>query len=199
MGPDNDFMTESLTALAATGTARPAAADEVVEGLVREHLPLVGFAVGEVIGRVPAHVRRDDLVSAGQFALFTAAKGYDPGLGVPFAAFALRRVRGAVIDELRRTDWASRSVRRRAREAQTARDALAAQLGRVPTERETAESMGVPVAELRGLGSDVARAAVLSIQGLGTPRCSRASWGTTSTGPRVRCWPASGSATCRTP
>src|SRR2546430_16513483 len=91
-----------------------------LEDLVRAHLPLVGHLVRELLGRVPAHVSRDDLVSAGMAALATAAKGYDPARGTSFGGFASVRIRGALLDELRGLDWASRSVRARARPIDTA-------------------------------------------------------------------------------
>ena len=91
-----------------------------LEDLVRAHLPLVGHLVRELLGRVPAHVSRDDLVSAGMAALATAAKGFDAGRGTPFSAFATARIRGALLDELRGLDWASRSVRSRARRIDSA-------------------------------------------------------------------------------
>jgi DNA-directed RNA polymerase specialized sigma subunit len=85
--------------------------------LVRTHLPLVGHLVREMLVRLPAHVRRDELVSAGTLALVMSARAYDPERGVPFARFAAIRIRGALIDELRSMDWASRGVRSGARDS----------------------------------------------------------------------------------
>ena len=90
------------------------AADRRREDVVQAHMPLVGHLVREMLTRVPAHVNRDDLLSAGYAALVHAARGYDDERGVPFARFAAARVRGALLDELRGLDWASRSVRQRA-------------------------------------------------------------------------------------
>ena len=84
-----------------------------IEVLVRGHLPLVGHLVREMLGRLPAHVSREDLVSAGMAALATAARSFDPTRGTPFGSFATTRIRGALLDELRGLDWASRSVRSR--------------------------------------------------------------------------------------
>jgi len=135
------------------------------ETLIRENMPLVGHVVREMLFKVPAHVHRDDLASAGYAALVTAAKAYDPARGIPFGRFAAVRVRGALLDELRGMDWASRSVRARARRADVARQELTAQLGRTPTPTELAELLGVAVAELATIDDDVQRAAVLSLQG----------------------------------
>jgi len=138
------------------------------ETLIRDNMALVGHMVREMLFKVPPHVHRDDLASAGYTALVTAAQAYDPTRGIPFGKFAAMRVRGALLDELRGMDWATRSVRARARRADTARQELTAQLGRTPTPAELAELLGVSVAELAGSADDVQRAAVLSLQGFTT-------------------------------
>ena len=136
-----------------------------LEDLVRAHLPLVGHLVRELLGRIPAHISRDDLVSAGMAALAGAAKGFDADRGTPFSAFATTRIRGALLDELRGLDWASRSVRSRARRIDAAQQELTATLGRTPTQQELAESLGIAVDELHAVDGDVQRAMVLSLQG----------------------------------
>jgi len=135
------------------------------ELLIRQNMPLVGHLVREMLFKVPAHVHRDDLASAGYAALVTAAQSFDTGRGIPFGRFAAVRVRGALLDELRSMDWASRSVRARARRADVARQELTAQLGRTPSPAELAELLGVGVSELANVDDDVQRAAVLSLQG----------------------------------
>lgn len=115
--------------------------------------------------RVPSHVSRDDLTSAGTMALLTSARSYDASLGVPFARFAAIRIRGALVDELRGMDWASRSARTRAKEVDAVRAELASTLGRTPRPEDVAAAMGVSVSELDGIDHDVARATVLSLQG----------------------------------
>lgn len=141
-------------------------ADRTVEALVAANLPLVGHLVRELQSRLPAHVNRDDLISAGMYALVASAQSFDASRGVPFARFAAIRIRGALTDELRTMDWASRAVRGRAREAESARSALAAALGRTPERTEVAAAMGVAVTTLDAVDADVQRAAVLSLQGL---------------------------------
>ena len=136
-----------------------------LETLIRDNMPLVGHMVREMLFKVPPHVHRDDLASAGYTALVTAAKAFDPARGVPFGRFAASRVRGALLDELRGMDWATRSVRARARRADVARQELTTRLGRTPTPEELAELLGVAVGELADLDDDVQRAAVLSLQG----------------------------------
>ncbi len=115
------------------------------DALVVEHMPIVGYHVSEVLSRVPATVSRDDLVSAGHLALVLAARAYDPTTGVPFARYAALRIRGALIDELRSMDWATRGARHRARELGTATERLTATLGRTPTRAELAGALGTDV------------------------------------------------------
>ena len=145
----------------ATGTATD------IDSLVRQHLPLVGHVVRETMSRVPAHVNRDDLTSAGLAALVQAAQSYDAERGVSFNRYASTRVRGAILDELRSIDWASRSVRRRARQVDEVRNSLAAQLGRVPSDGEVASALGIGVDEIAANEDDVSRAVVMSLQGFG--------------------------------
>jgi RNA polymerase sigma factor FliA len=145
--------------------AAPATTDRAQEELIRDNIPLVGHMVREILGRVPSHVNRDDLTSAGLAALVTAARGFDAERGIPFGRFAAMRIRGALLDELRSLDWASRSVRSRARQAELARQDLTAVLGRVPTATEIADTIGSTVAEVESVEEDVQRAVVLSLQG----------------------------------
>lgn len=155
-------MTASITAQTRTSTTSEARA---LDDLVRAHLPLVGHLVREMLGRVPAHVSREDLVSAGMTALAGAAKSFDPARGTAFGSFAATRIRGALLDDLRGMDWASRSVRTRARKIDTGNQNLIAALGRNPTRSEVAESLGLAVDEVRSDADDVQRAVVLSSQG----------------------------------
>jgi RNA polymerase sigma factor for flagellar operon FliA len=136
-----------------------------LETLIRDNMPLVGHLVRELMARVPGHVSRDDLTSAGLAALVTAARGFDAARGIPFARFAATRIRGALLDELRGLDWASRSVRSRARRADVATQQLTAHLGRTPTAVELAARLGVPLDEVASVSEDVQRAVVLSLQG----------------------------------
>lgn len=162
-------MTESLPAARPLGDARPSTPNRPDEELVRDNLPLVGYLVSEMISRVPTHVSRDDLTSAGLAALVQAARSYDEARQVPFGRFASARIRGAILDELRSHDWASRSVRHRARRRDSAVEELAARLGRVPTSAEVATHLGVDVSEVDAVDGDVQRAIVLSLQGFADP------------------------------
>src|SRR3954469_3120042 len=109
-----------------------------VDDLVLANMPLVGYAVSELLHRVPPSVSRDELVSAGSLALVLAARAYDPTTGVPFARYASLRIRGALVDELRSMDWATRGARSRVRELATTSEQLTAKLKRAPTREELA-------------------------------------------------------------
>src|SRR3954447_5345667 len=143
-------------------------ADRRREDVVRAHMPLVGHLVRVMLARVPSHVNRDDLLSAGYAALVAAARGFDDSRGVPFARFAAARIRGALVDELRGLDWASRSVRQRARRTDSARQELTSELGRTPSIAEVAERLGCAVEDITSADEDVQRAMVFSLQGFAT-------------------------------
>jgi len=136
------------------------------DALVRQHLPLVQYVVSEVAHRVPSHVTRNDLVSAGMLGLAQAARSYDPERGIAFERFASTRIRGALLDELRGRDWASRSVRARARGLQAAHEELMNKLGRAPTSDEIAATLDVPTEIVHKLVDDVHRATVLNYDSL---------------------------------
>jgi RNA polymerase sigma factor for flagellar operon FliA len=135
------------------------------DDLITQTIPLVSHIVRETLGRVPSHVSRDDLTSAGLAALVHAGRSFDESRGVPFARYAATRVRGAILDELRGIDWASRSVRRRARDLESTRNELASILGRTPTTEEVAKAAGMTALDISRNEEDVARAQVLSLQG----------------------------------
>ncbi|MFC7879936.1 sigma-70 family RNA polymerase sigma factor [Isoptericola sp. NPDC057391] len=127
--------------------------------LVVDNLALVGFLVSDLCARAD-HLSREDLASVGALALTTAATSYDPGRGVPFGAYARRRIVGALADELRAQDWAPRSARKRIKELTAVEQALTASLGREPTDAQVAEAMGVAVADVRATRDDAGRAVV---------------------------------------
>ncbi|MFC5494261.1 FliA/WhiG family RNA polymerase sigma factor [Nocardioides caricicola] len=133
------------------------------EALIVQHMALVGHIVRETMSRVPSHVDRDDLTSAGLTALVQAANAYDPERGVPFNRYAATRIRGAIVDDLRSIDWASRSVRRRSRELDMTRANLATVLGRTATTAEVAQAAGITLEEVIANDEDVSRAQVLSL------------------------------------
>lgn len=147
-----------------SSSASQAAAHE--DALVREHLPLVRRAVAELSARMPRHAPRDDLMSAGMVGLAQAARNYDESRGVPFHRYAATRIKGALLDELRTHDWASRPVRAKARQMDVTSEKLVAKLGRTPTPEELAEAMGVQKSTIDGLNQDLHRATVLNYEAM---------------------------------
>jgi RNA polymerase sigma factor for flagellar operon FliA len=151
----------------ATGERTSSMAEKLAEeDLVRRHLPLVQYAVAEVASRVPRHVSRSDLVSAGMVGLAQAARSFDASRGIAFDRYASQRIRGALLDELRSRDWASRTVRAKARAVTSATDHLTATLGRTPSKAEVAERAGIDVRAVDDLADDVHRAVVLNYDSL---------------------------------
>ena len=110
--------------------------------LVVENLPLVGYLVSELCSRA-SHLSRDDLASAGAVGLITAADAFKPELGIPFGAFARKRILGAFADDMRAGDWATRSARKRIKETLSISESLTAALGRTPSVDEIASALGV--------------------------------------------------------
>jgi RNA polymerase sigma factor for flagellar operon FliA len=151
-----------------TASATPVLTVREQEDLIRTHMPLVGHLVRDMLSRIPNHIHRDDLTSAGLHALVTAARGWDPQRGVPFHRFAGTRIRGALLDELRALDWATRSVRSKARNTDVTRQQLTTTLGRTPTPEELAQALGTTTTDLHQTDTDVQRATVLSLQGFTT-------------------------------
>lgn len=152
------------------GSERPADTSNIassVEDLCRTHMALVHHEVRSISARLPGHVNHDDLVSAGMSALFAAATSFLPEYGVPFGRFAVRRIKGALLDELRSSDWATRSLRVRMRTRNAAHEGLAVKLGRTPSPAEVAAEMGVPVHELERLEADLHQSVVLRLDHLG--------------------------------
>ena len=161
------MMTSTATIDAGTAPATVLSAAEQEE-LIRATMPLVRHLVRDMLSRVPNHVHRDDLTSAGLHALVTAARGFEPDRGIPFHRFAATRIRGAILDELRGLDWATRSVRSRARATDATRQNLTTALGRTPTDAELAQALGTTTTDLQQRDNDVQRATVLSLQGFTT-------------------------------
>jgi RNA polymerase sigma factor FliA len=145
-----------------TTVPTPAAVDD----LVTSHLALVGHIARETAARLPRHLDTDDLLGAGALALVQAARSFDPGLGVPFARFASTRIRGAMIDQMRSRDWATRSVRARARSLAGITEELTAALQRTPTEAELAAASGMSETEIRQVQHGTDRATLLSLDPL---------------------------------
>ncbi|HEY0970389.1 MAG TPA: FliA/WhiG family RNA polymerase sigma factor [Gemmatimonadales bacterium] len=116
---------------------------EARERLLTEHLGLVHFVARQVARGISVEADFDELVSAGTIGLMSALENFDAGRGLAFSTFAAPRIRGAILDELRRQDHVPRSVRRKSRDIAGARETLTRVLGRQPEAREVAEHLGV--------------------------------------------------------
>lgn len=127
--------------------------------LVLENLPLVGYLAAELCAKA-THLSREDLASVGAIALITAAESFDDTMGVPFGAYARRRILGAFADDMRSSDWATRGARRKITETRGVQDALTAALGRTPTIMELSEALGLDQASTLAILSDSARTIV---------------------------------------
>lgn len=119
----------------------------VESDLLEQYLPLVKTVVGRLAMTLPPHVDGEDLYSAGLSGLLNAIRNYNPSAGTAFETYARLRIRGAVLDELRRMDWVPRSVHSKARRVQAAMQAVEQRLGRVPTDAEVARQLKVPLDE----------------------------------------------------
>ena len=115
--------------------------------LIRQYSPLVRRLAHQMIAKLPANVELDDLIQVGLIGLTDALSRFDTAQGVQFETFATQRIRGAMLDELRGSDWMSRGSRRQQRSIETAVHKLEQKLGRAPQESEIAAEMGIPLAE----------------------------------------------------
>ena len=112
--------------------------DAARERLVVAYSPLVKFIAGRMASGLPSHVEEADLISYGLLGLIGAIERFDTEREIKFETFAVARIKGAIIDELRSLDWVPRSVRARAREVEKAHQKLEAKLQRAPTDEEMA-------------------------------------------------------------
>lgn len=133
------------------------------EALVEEHISLVRFLAMRLSAKLPPSIEVDDLVGAGMLGLIDAADKFDPSRGIRFRTYAERRVRGAILDHLRSLDWAPRSLRRRARELESAHSELERAHGRAVDASEVAAFLEIPIDELQNLVSEINSVQVASL------------------------------------
>lgn len=117
--------------------------------LILHYAPLVKYVAGRVGSGLPAHVEQADLISYGTFGLIDAITRFEPTREVKFESYAMARIRGAIIDELRNTDWIPRSVRVKARAFERTVAELESRLHRTPTDEEVAAAMDMDVEDIR--------------------------------------------------
>lgn len=131
--------------------------------LILHYSPLVKFVAGRVLSRMPDSVEGADLVSYGILGLIDAIEKFDPDRAVKFETYAVPRIRGAILDELRAIDWVPRSVRAKARAADQAYNKLEHRLHRSPTDDELAGELGITTGELDALLRQTTRAGILQL------------------------------------
>jgi RNA polymerase sigma factor for flagellar operon FliA len=136
------------------------------EQLILHYSPLVKYVAGRVSVGLPPNVEQADFVSSGVFGLIDAIEKFDPERSIKFETYAITRIRGAIIDELRAMDWIPRSVRQKARAVERASATLEASLRRSPSEAEIAAEMQIPLEELHGVFSQMSLANVVALEEL---------------------------------
>jgi RNA polymerase sigma factor FliA len=136
------------------------------ERLILHYSPLVKYVAGRVGVGLPPNIEQADLVSYGIFGLIDAIEKFDLARAIKFETYAISRIKGAIIDELRAIDWIPRSVRYKAREVEKAYAALEAKLHRTPTEPEVANELGIALEDLHAIFSQVSFVNVVALDEL---------------------------------
>jgi RNA polymerase sigma factor FliA len=136
--------------------------------LILTYAPLVKYVAGRLGSGLPAHVDEGDLVSYGLLGLIGAIERYDPERDVKFETYAIARIKGSIIDELRAMDWVPRSVRARARDIERAIAELERKLHRAPTDEEISEKLGISQDELEESLTDISRSSIAALDELWT-------------------------------
>ena len=137
------------------------------DDLILEHLPQVRLIARRIHERLPGNVSLEDLISAGTIGLISAIDRFDPALGVQLKTYAEYKIRGAVLDSLRTSDWAPRQQRRRSRLIDAASTVLRQRLQRSPSEDEIAAELGIGITEYRDWAADSHSLALGSLDSTG--------------------------------
>jgi RNA polymerase sigma factor for flagellar operon FliA len=140
----------------------------VRDRLILTYAPLVKFVAGRLGSGLPAHVDEGDLVSYGLLGLIGAIERYDPDREIKFETYAIARIKGAIIDELRALDWVPRSVRARARDIERAIAELEKKLHRAPSDEEIATKLGMTEEELGASLTEISRSSIAALDELWT-------------------------------
>jgi len=145
-------------------TAHAAGDDAARDALLAEHVGLVHFVARQLARRLSSEADFGELLGAGTLGLIGALESFDPSRGLAFSTFAAPRIRGAILDELRRFDHVSRSVRRKARELAMAREELSHTLGRRPVDRELAARLDLDIPRVWRWEAEIAGAALVPLE-----------------------------------
>ena len=144
--------------------------------LILTYAPLVKYVAGRLGSGLPAHVEEGDLVSYGLLGLIGAIERFDPDRDIKFETYAIARIKGSIIDELRSMDWVPRSVRARARDIERAIAALEARLHRAPTDEEISAKLGITEEEFADSLLEISRSSIAALDEL---------WSSSATGDPV--------------
>jgi RNA polymerase sigma factor for flagellar operon FliA len=136
------------------------------ERLVVAYSPLVKYVAGRMSSGLPAHVEETDLISYGLGGLISAIERFDTSRQIKFETYAITRIRGAIIDELRTLDWVPRSVRARAKEIERANMKLEARLQRAPTDEEMASELGISVEDFQDALLQISTSTIVALDEL---------------------------------
>jgi RNA polymerase sigma factor for flagellar operon FliA len=136
--------------------------------LVEQYLPLVRVVLGRLAMTLPEHVDQDDLNSAGLVGLLQALRNYDPGCGTSFETYARVRIRGAMLDELRRMDWVPRTVHEKSRKIQDAMARLEQELGCIPSDAQVAKAMNLSLTEYTEMLAQIRPATFVCLDAVAT-------------------------------
>jgi len=140
--------------------------EQAREQLIINYSPLVKYVAGRLSSSLPQTVDTADLISYGIFGLIDAIEKFDLERGIKFETYAIARIKGAIIDELRAMDWVPRSVRARARQVENAYIALENKNRRVPSDEEVAEELGISNKELQAIFTKLSYTSVISFEEL---------------------------------
>jgi RNA polymerase sigma factor FliA len=138
------------------------------ERLVLAYSPLIKYVAGRMASGLPAHVEEADLISYGLLGLISAIERFDPAREIKFETFAVTRIKGSIIDELRSLDWVPRSVRAKAREIEKVNAQLEHELQRAPSDQEMAEKLGVTLEEFQDTLNRISNSSVVALDELWT-------------------------------
>ncbi len=141
---------------------------QLAEQLVERYAPLVKKIAYHLLARLPADIHIDDIIQTGLIGLLDASKQYDPRQGAQFETYATIRIRGAMLDEVRRSDWAPKSVHKKARDLTAAMQEIERRTGRDPRDIEVAQEMGIALDEYYQILKDSNSCRMLSFDDLET-------------------------------
>ncbi len=136
------------------------------ERLVIAYAPLVKYVAGRMSSGLPAHIEEADLISYGLTGLISAIERFDLGREIKFETYAITRIRGSILDELRTLDWVPRSVRARAKEIERANMKLAARVQRAPTDEEVAGELSISVDEFHDALLQISNSTIVALDEL---------------------------------